>query len=366
MKTRYNIFALFFFVQILSSQVDCQGTDSCNSNLNLKNKPLFDASSFRCVSVWAAQNYILRYMQTDTKVWSFVLSAPNSNSFIGMGFSRDGKMEGSSAIVGWVSTDGSSRMKRYFLGGQSPEQVLPDQGNLQLVNVTSSIAAENSRIYMAFQLNTEMPSNRLIYSLGPNGRLPSPVNYRLSQHREHTSTFLDYTSGQSESKTPYANLRRSHGLLNMFSWGIVIPIGAMVARYLRQYDPIWFYSHTTIQSLGFLLGFAGIICGFVLEDRLSVDVDRHKALGIFILVLGCLQVIAFLARPGKESKVRKYWNWYHYTLGRVLILLAAVNIFYGIHLGDAGTAWNVGFAVTLFVLFTTAAILEIRMWMTTK
>ncbi|MCD7451326.1 hypothetical protein HAX54_011018, partial [Datura stramonium] len=194
-----KLFALsLVLLQIFSSQivvkVNCQGTDSCTSNLNLKNKPLFDTSSFHCVSVWDAQGYILRYMQTDRKVWSFVLSAPNSNSYIGMGFSGDGKMVGSSAIVGWVSNDGTSTMKRYFLGGQSPGEVVPDQGNLQLVNLTSSIAAEKSRIYMAFQLNTEMPSNRLIYSLGPIGRLPSPLNYHLSQHRQHISTFLDYNS----------------------------------------------------------------------------------------------------------------------------------------------------------------------------
>lgn len=285
MKGCWKVLALcLMLVQVNSAE------DSCSSNLNLKTKPLFDTSSFYCVSVWDAQGYILRYSQTDSKVWSFVLSAPNSNSFIGMGFSRDGKMVGSSAIVGWVSNDGSSRMKRYFLGGQSPAEVLPDQGNLQLLNMTSSIIAENSRIYMAFQLNTQIPpTNRLIYSLGPIGRLPSPLNYQLLQHRAQISTFLDYNSGESKSKRPYGNLRRSHGLVNMLGWGILIPIGVMVARYLRQYDPIWFYSHTTIQSLGFLLGFAGIVCGFVLEDRLTADVDRHKALGIFILVLACLQ-----------------------------------------------------------------------------
>ncbi|PHT84218.1 hypothetical protein T459_12661 [Capsicum annuum] len=38
------------------------------------------------------------------------------------------------------------------------DEVLPDEGNLQLVNFTSSVAAENSRIYLAFQLNTEIPS----------------------------------------------------------------------------------------------------------------------------------------------------------------------------------------------------------------
>lgn len=76
----------------------------------------------------------------------------------------------------------------------------------------------------------------------------------------------------------------------MFGWGILMPIGVMVARYLRQYDPIWFYSHTTIQSLGFILGFAGVISGLVLNSRLQNNVNRHKGLGIFILLLGCLQV----------------------------------------------------------------------------
>lgn len=221
MKRCWKVFALWLWLLL----VQVNSEDSCTSNLNLKNKPLFDTSSFHCVSVWDAQGYILRvssiiyssirincgfcpnnlfihtyilvqYLQTDRKVWSFLLSAPNSNSFIGMGFSRDGKMVGSSAIVGWVSSDGSSTMKRYFLGGQSPAEVVPDQGNLDLMNMTSSIIAENSRIYMAFQLNTEItPTNRLIYSLGPIGRLPSPINYQLSQHRAHISTFLDYNSG---------------------------------------------------------------------------------------------------------------------------------------------------------------------------
>lgn len=69
-----------------------------------------------------------------------------------------------------------------------------------------------------------------------------------------------------------------------------------------------------------------------------------------------------MARPDKESKVRKYWNWYHFSVGRILIFLAAVNVFYGIHLGNAGTGWNAGFAVVLVTLFIVGAILELRMW----
>lgn len=97
--------------------------------------------------------------------------------------------------------------------------------------------------------------------------------------------------GQSESGgTPYSRLRKSHGLLNMVSWGILVIVGAMVARYFRDMDPLWFYAHAAIQSAAYVIGLIGIITGLILEDRISAHVSTHKGLGIFIFVLGCLQV----------------------------------------------------------------------------
>ena len=100
-----------------------------------------------------------------------------------------------------------------------------------------------------------------------------------------------HATGQSATGgSPYERLRRSHGVLNMVGWGILMIIGAMVARYFREKDPLWFYFHGFIQLFGFILGLVGIICGFVLNNRLHAAVSTHKGLGIFILVLGCLQV----------------------------------------------------------------------------
>lgn len=73
-------------------------------------------------------------------------------------------------------------------------------------------------------------------------------------------------------------------------------------------------------------------------------------------------MMAVLARPQKGSKYRTYWNWYHYTMGRLLILFAAVNIFYGIHLGKAGRGWDAGYAIVLAGLVLSAIVLEIRLW----
>lgn len=84
-----------------------------------------------------------------------------------------------------------------------------------------------------------------------------------------------------------------------------MPIGVMTARYLRQYDPIWFYSHVTIQSLAFILGFAGVISGLVLNNRLQNNVNRHKGLGIFILLLGCLQVCFNAQVVSKVTRLTK-------------------------------------------------------------
>ncbi|KAK3184619.1 hypothetical protein Dsin_031905 [Dipteronia sinensis] len=357
-----SVSIVFFITTILFRLVNSQQTDSCSSNLNINGLP-FDSTSLSCAPVWAPNNFILRYARTSSNLWSFVLSAPAANSYVAMGFSSNGEMVGSSAIVGWISSDQTGIIKQYLLSGRTPGQVLPNQGNL---NISSSmVISQSARIYLIFQLNTaEQPTSRLIYAVGQDGFLPSASTSTLSKHSDMATTTLNYVTGQTRTQgTPYARLRKSHGLLNMLGWGILMIIGAIVARHLKHMDPLWFYCHISIQSLGFLLGLSGVITGLVLNNKLNNDVSTHKSLGILILVLGCLQIMAFLARPNKESKVRKYWNWYHYTVGRILIIFAISNVFYGIHLGEKGTGWRAGYAVVISFLILFAIILEIRMRM---
>ncbi|XP_062081462.1 cytochrome b561 and DOMON domain-containing protein At3g07570 [Humulus lupulus] len=363
MKTPNTNFFIFIILALhFSGLVFSQ--DSCNSKLNLKSRLPFDATSLSCLPVWDAEGFVLRYERSaaNGSIWSFVLSAPDPNSFVAMGFSTTGRMVGSSAIVGWVDSAGTAMIKRYYLGGTSPALVVPDQGNVTVVEGSSAVVLESSRLYLAFQLDMGQPSSRLIYSVGPNGFLPVGPNYRLTEHRNKVSTSINYSTGQTASeKAPHLKLRRSHGIVNMVGWGILMVIGSMIARYGRKWDPAWFYAHASCQVSAFTLGVIGVICGFLLESRLDSDVSTHKGLGIFILVLGCLQVMAILARPDKASKVRKYWNWYHYIVGRVLIIFAISNVFYGIHLGGEGKGWTAAYAVVLSVLFLSSAVFEYKL-----
>lgn len=149
--------------------------------------------------------FFFQYRQTDTKQWSFVLSAPNSNSYIAMGFSPDGQMVGSSAIVGWVGTNGVPSLKRYYLGGQSSSKVVPDSGNLQVGK--SNIITTPAGIFMAFQLNTNMPETRVLYAVGSPNQVPTGNSPRLAEHSDRISTSLNYVTGQTQAQsTPYTKL----------------------------------------------------------------------------------------------------------------------------------------------------------------
>lgn len=76
----------------------------------------------------------------------------------------------------------------------------------------------------------------------------------------------------------------------MFGWGVLAPIGAIIARYCKNWDPLWFYLHVGIQFVAFIIGLAAVVAGVALYNKLHANVVAHRGLGIFILVLGILQV----------------------------------------------------------------------------
>lgn len=132
-----------------------------------------------------------QYAKTGPSLWSFVLSAPDGGAYVAIGFSPDGRMVGSSAVVGWMAGDGGAGMAvQYFLGGYSPDQCPPEQGNLTLVRGSPVVVSRSSRLYLAFQLNASQPEGILVYAVGPENALPSADGY-LAAHRSMASGSLN-------------------------------------------------------------------------------------------------------------------------------------------------------------------------------
>ncbi|OAY77904.1 Cytochrome b561 and DOMON domain-containing protein [Ananas comosus] len=274
------IFWILLILGFSSSLVSSQSSDSCSSSLSVSHLIPFNTSSFNCFSAWSSEGFIMRTAATDT--WSFVLSAPDSRTYVSVGFSADGFMVGSSAVAGWVSSSGVGIVRQYYLEGTSSSSCPPGQGTLHLTPNSSLIVLQSSRLYLAFQLTgSAQPQPYLIYA-----------------------------------------------------------------------------------GVGFVLGAAGVLLGFGLGDEGAAgNADTHRGLGVAIFVFGILQVLAFLIRPGKASKVRRYWNWYHHYVGRAAVACAIANVFVGLSLAHESSSWSVFYGIFIGVWAFACVVLEVKLRM---
>jgi hypothetical protein len=79
------------------------------------------------------------------------------------------------------------------------------------------------------------------------------------------------------------------------SWGILFPIGVIIARYLRTFesaDPAWFYLHVFCQVSAYAIGVAGWGTGLKLgSESQGVQFSVHRNIGIALFCLATVQVI---------------------------------------------------------------------------
>ncbi|XP_010258533.1 PREDICTED: cytochrome b561 and DOMON domain-containing protein At3g07570-like [Nelumbo nucifera] len=199
MEIKTSFVATSYFLCLLGfSSLTNSQTDSCNSNLKIVGIP-FNTTSLICQPVWSSEDFILRYQQNGPSLWNFLLSVPDKSSYVAIGFSPNGRMVGSSSIVGWVPTGSNGVIKQYFLGGMKPQTCTPDKGELEVANMT--IVSRSSRLYLAFQLKTTQPNPNLIYAIGPQNSFPASPDYFMSEHRSQTSATLNFVAGKSTTNT---------------------------------------------------------------------------------------------------------------------------------------------------------------------
>jgi len=131
---------------------------------------------------------------------------------------------------------------------------------------------------------------------------------------------------------------RNHGIIMAVGFLILLPIGVLVARYTRTFNPHWFWSHASIQLV--LSGpviFYGWEQGYQLARQLELQNlnDPHQKIGIALLALYVTQLllgvfIHFVKLPRLFRGHRAPWNYLHVALGLAILALAAYQVHYGI------------------------------------
>ncbi|KAJ0255647.1 Cytochrome b561 and DOMON domain-containing protein [Hirschfeldia incana] len=317
------------------------------------------SDSMPCTPLW--NTFFLRYSENKENVMTIILSALYTTGWVGVGFSKDGRMVGSSAMVGWITKKGHAKIKQYYLQGTERDRVVPDQGVLQLEKVPPVVALHGAMIYLAFQVKFTVKVPRRAVILAFSSAYPSKLG-RLSKHDDKTTVIVDFSKGNGVTsiETTASTEKTKHGVIAIIGWGFLLPLGAILARYLRHRDPLWYYLHICIQFTGFIFGLAAVILGVRLYSWIQPDIHAHRGIGIFLLVLSILQVLAFFVRPHKETKMRRHWNRYHHWIGRISLFFGAVNIVLGICMADSGEeGWKIGYGLVLSVTLLAFLVLEI-------
>jgi len=163
----------------------------------------------------------------------------------------------------------------------------------------------------------------------------------FSQHSAKSPLTFNFKTGDATS-APLNPDKVTHGTLMALSWGFLLPLGVILARFLRHAPkvhvpgldagpaPFWFVAHRIIQTTGLIIALAGWIIG--LTKIFSTSQPTHLGLGCAIMTIGLLQPINAMFRPhppDNRTAKRLCWEFVHKWLGRSACIMAVIQIFIG-------------------------------------
>ncbi|KAI9084263.1 hypothetical protein K1719_033770 [Acacia pycnantha] len=266
-------------------------------------------------------------------------------------------MVGSQAFVAFQKSDGT--MAAYISPKTSYITTL-EEGSLSFVvhGVSASFADGTMILYASFHL----PGNpKLVNDVWQEGLVSDDDSLRshaLSGANFKSFGRIDFLTG------------KVHGILNGIGWGIMMPTGAIMGRYLKQLEATgstWFHLHRACQILAYIIGTIGFTLNIFLTSpslsSLSPYGFVHASIGIVVFVSATVQVLAVIfLRPDKHHKARIFWNIFHYVIGYGVIFLSTFNMFRGFSFSNSYHSWKNAYFGVIVSLGCVALILEAINW----
>ncbi|MCD7455876.1 hypothetical protein HAX54_029978 [Datura stramonium] len=276
-------------------------------------------------------------------------------------------MVGSQALVAYQKSDGKMRV---YTSPLTSYQTQLQEGDLSFNVSDLSASYSNNEITIFATLNLEAFNSTIVNQVWQEGPLSgdTPAMHDTSGVNVQSAGPLSLLSGQSGTTTTGAssqlNKKNLHGLLNAVSWGIMMPIGILFARYLKVFsDPAWFYLHSIWQITAYVIGGVGWVTGLQLgSESHGIQFTAHRTIGIVLFSLATLQASAMLLRPKRDHKHRIYWNIYHRSVGYSIVVLGIINIFKGLNILKPEKKWETAYIATLVGLGIIAVFLEVITW----
>ncbi|KAI3947861.1 hypothetical protein MKX01_034526 [Papaver californicum] len=253
-------------------------------------------------------------------------------------------MVGTRALIGFKNPNGSMHFETYNITGDTK------RGSELSSSAIEVIVNDKNLTYFGSSVKDFMPQ----------------MHDDALQNFDSAET-IDLRSGKSTSvRRRLHYLRTAHGVLSIVGWGTLVPIGAITARYFKEF-PVkfwgWYPLHVSCQISGYLIGSTGWLIGIYLGNSSRYyDFTTHRDFGIIIFTFSTLQVLALFVRPKKGDEHLRYWHIYHHLLGYTLIVLIAVNIFKGINISRQKKIWKWTYMGLVSALAFVVISLEVFTW----
>lgn len=281
-------------------------------------------------------------------------------------------MLGAQSLIAFRDSAGQMTVKTYNITSYAPP-IEESKVWFSVKNATAEYSGSAIRLFATLVL-PEKTSTSLnhVWQVGASVTNGVPDKHAFLPANLNAKGSLNLLSGQSNSggssSSSDSRVKRKniHGILNAVSWGLLFPVGIIIARYLRTFpsaDPVWFYLHASCQLSAYAIGVAGWGTGLKLgSESKGFQYTGHRNIGIALFTLATVQIFALFLRPQKDHKYRFYWNIYHHGLGYAILVLSIVNVFKGFDILNPAKKWKHAYITLLIVLAAIAVLLEAITW----
>ncbi|CAI9778682.1 unnamed protein product [Fraxinus pennsylvanica] len=278
-------------------------------------------------------------------------------------------MVGSQAMMAFKDSKGAMTFKTYNI--TSYASITESKLWYEVKESSAEFSGGMMRLFATIVLPEKGKSTvNHVWQVGPSLTAGMPDKHEFQPANLNSKGSLDLLKGQSTASNgggdPRARKKKIHGILNVVSWGIMFPIGIIIARYVRSFpsaDPTWFYLHIFCQVSSYAIGVAGWGTGLKLGSQSKgVRYTGHRNIGISLFSLATLQIFALFLRPKKDHKYRFYWNIYHHGLGYTILVLGILNVFKGLDILNPEPRWRNAYIILIAVLGGIALVLEAITW----
>ncbi|KZS98628.1 hypothetical protein SISNIDRAFT_404495 [Sistotremastrum niveocremeum HHB9708] len=306
-----------------------------------------------CISAIVNSNSTVTYVLQSTGV--------SSLGWLAIGFGS--QMANTPMVIMWPNSDGSTTLSQRQASAEVMPTVVASPPRVA-TKVASLTALSSTMPQLAFSVPANSDSTQnLIWAFSSTPPDSSSVSAVLQKHllsgvvqlnlKANSASFNPAQSGPSGTsggaaggsgsssgtvKLPlllYQKYVVAHAAIATFGFIVLLPTGALIARWLRTTNINWFMGHWVVQlaiagpviGLGLALGVLSVI-----ESGAPHLNDPHKKLGVALLALYVAQCslgafIHFIKNP--ERKRRPAQNYAHAILGLTIIALALYQVWIG-------------------------------------